>query len=152
MRGRRLPAVLLGAAAALALGASAALAQTTATAEWFNAGDELSNAIGRWSFYTTQVPADLVDSGYTYARVTSGSCSSESQELVIYEANLTKDPMGDIGWSGTLMPMTPPAMVIGDQPSPPNIMVISRVLNSTVSAKMVGVPGNTTFTVCFRKP
>lgn len=92
---------------------------------------------------------DVIAGGYTYARVTNGSCETTSPTALVFETYLTANESGDGSFSGELSPVSPAAKVVALQPNFEGQAATEPVGGGThVSAYLEGMPGGRDLRLC----
>lgn len=118
---------------------------------WTEVGAAASDDGGAWRFKQT-VGQDLLGAGLTVMRVTSGACATPAEQAVAFEAQLQATEAGDQSWAGQLLPVGAPAQALVLDPTSGDVHFVPMPTGTLVDAALDGVPPDTAFVICVRRP
>jgi len=132
----------------LVVGVGRVLAQEST---WFVGGTGLVDDTGE-VYVSASLPTNLVASGLTYVRVTSGPCEAPASDYVVYEAELSPASTSTQLYVGVLEPIGRFATPVTTPPGAFDVFLFGRGDTGGFTVVLNGQTPSVTFTVCFRAP
>jgi hypothetical protein len=106
---------------------------------------------GYWGIEVTTTD-NVIAGGYSFARVTNGSCDAVTSAALVFEAYLSPTEAPDGSWVGQLYPVTAAAEAVAGDDGVEGQAVFEPVGTGThVSAYLEGMPEGHDFRLCLAR-
>jgi len=122
------------------------------TPAWTAVGSAAVDGGGSWRF-VVNAGQDLIGSGMTLIRVTSGDCTSAPSQAIVLEARLQSTQAGNGSWEGRLAPAGGLALSLATlDPNSGDVQLIPSPPGTRIDTGLDGITPGLTLYVCAGQP